>query len=126
MRPIAAASREASNRPRNWCALHHRREIVQNETRTQHTGRFSEHPAVLMVAVIGAPDPIRGEIVKALIVPRPGVAAGPELAAEIQSFVRERLAAYQYPRAVEFLDSLPMTATGKILRRELRDRETRR
>ncbi len=78
------------------------------------------HPAVLLVAVVGAPDPIRGEIVKAFIVPRPGNSPGPELASEIQAFVRDRLAAYQYPRAVEFVDSLPMTATGKIMRRELR------
>ncbi len=80
------------------------------------------HPAVLLVAVVGVPDPIRGEIVKAFIVPRPGTDAGPKLAAEIQVFVRDRLAAYQYPRAVEFVDSLPMTATGKIMRRKLRER----
>jgi acetyl-CoA synthetase len=84
------------------------------------------HPAVLLVAVVGAPDPIRGEIVKAFIVPRPGISAEPKLAGEIQGFVRDRLAAYQYPRAVEFVDSLPMTATGKIMRRELRQRSDRR
>jgi acetyl-CoA synthetase len=84
------------------------------------------HPAVLLVAVVGAPDPIRGEIVKAFIVPRPGISAEPKLAGEIQAFVRDRLAAYQYPRAVEFVDSLPMTATGKIMRRELRQRSDRR
>jgi len=79
-------------------------------------------PAVLLVAVVGVPDAIRGEIVKAFIVPRPGIAAGPKLADEIQGLVRDRLAAYQYPRAVEFVDSLPMTATGKIMRRMLRER----
>jgi acyl-coenzyme A synthetase/AMP-(fatty) acid ligase len=84
------------------------------------------HPAVLLVAVVGAPDPIRGEIVKAFIVTRPGISAEPRLAGEIQAFVRDRLAAYQYPRAVEFVDSLPMTATGKIMRRELRQRSDRR
>ena len=82
------------------------------------------HPAVLLVAVVGVPDAIRGEIVKAFIVPRPGIAAGPKLADEIQGLVRDRLAAYQYPRAVEFVDSLPMTATGKIMRRILRERAT--
>jgi len=80
------------------------------------------HPAVLLVAVVGVPDAIRGEIVKAFIVPRPGIAAGPKLAGEIQGLVRDCLAAYQYPRAVEFVDSLPMTATGKIMRRMLRER----
>ena len=84
------------------------------------------HPAVLLVAVVGAPDPIRGEIVKAFIVPRPGISAEPMLAGEIQAFVRDRLAAYQYPRVVEFVDSLPMTATGKIMRRELRQRSDQR
>jgi acetyl-CoA synthetase len=84
------------------------------------------HPAVLLVAVVGAPDPIRGEIVKAFIVPRPGISAEPRLAGEIQAFVRDRLAAYQYPRAVEFVDNLPMTATGKVMRRELRQRSDRR
>ena len=79
------------------------------------------HPAVLLVAVVGVPDPIRGEIVKAFIVPRQGISTGQKLAEEIQAFVRDRLAAYQYPRAVEFVDSLPMTATGKIIRRELRE-----
>jgi acetyl-CoA synthetase len=76
--------------------------------------------------VVGAPDPIRGEIVKAFVVPRPGISTDPRLAGEIQAFVRDRLAAYQYPRAVEFVDSLPMTATGKIMRRELRQRSDRR
>jgi acyl-coenzyme A synthetase/AMP-(fatty) acid ligase len=82
------------------------------------------HPAVLLVAVVGVPDAIWGEIVKAFIVPGPGIAAGPALADEIQAFVRDRLAAYQYRRAVEFVDSLPMTATGKIMRRTLRERAT--
>jgi acetyl-CoA synthetase len=78
------------------------------------------HPAVAMVAVVGWPDRTRGEIVKAFVVPRQGYAAGDALAREIQDFVRRRLAQHEYPRAVEFRDSLPMTVTGKIRRRDLR------
>ena len=81
------------------------------------------HPAVLMVAVVGVPDPVRTEIVKAFVLPKPDVEPTPALAAEIQDFVKDRLAAYQYPRAVEFVAELPMTATGKIRRKDLRDRE---
>ncbi|KPF73148.1 AMP-dependent synthetase [Bosea sp. AAP35] len=81
------------------------------------------HPAVLMVAVIGVPDPIRTEAIKAFILPKPGVVPSDALAAEIQAFVRERLAAYQYPRLVEFVTELPLTATGKIRRKDLRERE---
>jgi acetyl-CoA synthetase len=84
------------------------------------------HPAVLMVAVVGSPDPVRGEVVKAFVLPRPGFAASDALAGEIQAFVRDRLAAYQYPREIEFVTELPMTATGKIRRKDLRDREVAR
>jgi acetyl-CoA synthetase len=62
--------------------------------------------------------------VKAFVVLRPGHAAGTALEREIQDFVKQRLAAHAYPRAVEFVDALPMTATGKIMRRELRQRES--
>jgi acetyl-CoA synthetase len=81
-----------------------------------------KHPAVSMVAVIGQPDPVRTEIVKAFIVPRDSGAASEKTAREIQAFVKERLAAHEYPREIEFVDSLPMTATGKIMRRELKNR----
>jgi acetyl-CoA synthetase len=81
------------------------------------------HPAVLMVAVVGVPDPVRTEIVKAFVLPKPGVTPTAELAKEIQAFVRDRLAAYQYPREVEFVTELPLTATGKIMRKDLRNRE---
>lgn len=84
------------------------------------------HPAVLMVAVVGSPDPVRTEVVKAFVLPRPGLAPSDALAAEIQAFVRDRLAAYQYPREIEFVTELPMTATGKIRRKDLRDREVAR
>jgi len=78
------------------------------------------HPAVAMAAAVGVPDPVRTEVVKAVIVPKPGVVADERLAEEIRAFVRSRLAAHEYPRLVEFRDALPMTATGKIIRRELR------
>lgn len=81
------------------------------------------HPAVLMVAVVGVPDPVRTEIVKAFVLPKPGIVPSAALAAEIQAVVRDRLAAYQYPREVEFVTELPMTATGKIRRKDLRDAE---
>jgi acetyl-CoA synthetase len=81
-----------------------------------------KHPAVAMSAVVGIPDPVRTESIKAWIVLRPGVAPTDALAREIQDFVKVKLAAHEYPRVVQFTDNLPMTATGKVLRRELRAR----
>ena len=81
-----------------------------------------KHPAVAMAAAVGVPDPLRTEIVKAFLVLKPGRAASPALAREIQDFVKVTLAAHEYPRQIEFVDSLPMTTTGKIMRRELRKR----
>ena len=85
-----------------------------------------KHPAVAMAAVIGAPDEVRGEIVKAFIVLKPGFTAGRALKEEIQQFVRTRLAAHEYPRDIDFLPELPMTATGKIMRKNLRQIKTER
>jgi long-chain acyl-CoA synthetase len=76
------------------------------------------HPAVREAAVVGEPDPYRGETVKAFVSLREGTAAQPE---ELIAFCRSRLAAYKYPRTVEILDAIPKTATGKVLRRSLRD-----
>ncbi len=79
-----------------------------------------KHPAVARAAAIGSPDPLRNEIVKAYLVLREGVAPSPALTAEIQAHVKRQLAAHEYPREVAYLDALPMTATGKIKRDDLR------
>ncbi|MBE2274901.1 MAG: AMP-binding protein [Rhodobacteraceae bacterium] len=79
------------------------------------------HPSVRLAGVVGKPDAIRGAVVAAYVVLREGHAASAELADEIGRFVKERLAAHEYPRCVRFLDQMPMTTTGKIVRRELRE-----
>ena len=78
-----------------------------------------EHEAVREAAVVGVPDEYRGETVKAYVSLRPGRTADE---AELIAFCRERMAAYKYPRQVEFMDEIPKTVTGKLLRRELRAR----
>ena len=79
-----------------------------------------EHPAVAEVAVIGKPDPVRTEIVKAVIVLRAGIEGTEELKTEIQQMVRQRLSTHSYPREIDFVTSLPKTPSGKIQRFILR------
>jgi acetyl-CoA synthetase len=85
-----------------------------------------KHEAVAQAAVVGSPDELRGEIVKAFIILAEGRTPSDALAEDIRLSVKQRLAAHEYPRAIEFVDSLPMTTTGKIRRIELRERERQR
>lgn len=80
------------------------------------------HPAVALAAAVGKPDPLRTEIVKAFLVLRPDIEPSNALKNDIRDFVKQRLSAHEYPREIEFVASLPMTTTGKIIRRELRAR----
>ena len=82
-----------------------------------------KHPAVALAATVGHPDKQRGEIVKAFIKLNPGHEGTDTLKHELQDLVRTRLSAHEYPRLVEFLDEFPLTTTGKVLRRVLRDRD---
>ena len=81
-----------------------------------------KHPAVATVGVVGKPDPMRTEIVKAYVVLKDATQASSALAEELQEFVKTRLATYSYPREIGFLDALPMTVTGKVIRKELKTR----
>ncbi len=85
-----------------------------------------KHPSVGMVAVVGSPDKVRTEIVKAFIVPKPEVSPDEALENDIKEFVKVRLATYEYPREIDFVQDLPMTATGKIMRKELKKQEIER
>lgn len=80
------------------------------------------HPAVALAAAVGKPDALRTEIVKAFIVLKNGYAPSDALAGEIQTFVKTKLSAHEYPREVAFIESMPMTTTGKVIRRLLRER----
>jgi 2-aminobenzoate-CoA ligase len=80
-----------------------------------------EHPDVLECAVIGVPDSERGNIVKAFVVPKPGVSTSPNLILDLQNFVKRKIAPYKYPRAIEFREELPKTQTGKLQRFRLRE-----
>jgi len=84
------------------------------------------HPAVALAAAVGSPDPIRGEVVKAFVQLREGYAPTAELAQELQTLVRTRLSAHEYPREIEFYDAIPTTTTGKVIRKGLRQLEHER
>ena len=79
-----------------------------------------EHPAVVECAITGAPDPIRGQVVKATIVLAKGYEGTPELTKELQNHVKHATAPYKYPRVIEYVDELPKTIGGKIKRAEIR------
>jgi len=79
------------------------------------------HPDVALAAVVGLPDPIRTELVTAFVVPRAGARLG-DIEAALIGRVRERLSAHEYPREIHFIGEMPLTTTGKIIRRILRDR----
>ena len=90
---------------------------------TEIEDALARHPAVLLAAVVGVPDPVRTEAIKAFVVLRDGVAPDADLVENIRDCVRQRLAKHEVPREITFVASLPTTTTGKLLRRVLRDAE---
>jgi acetyl-CoA synthetase len=86
---------------------------------------LATHPAVALAAAVGKPDRLRTEIVKAFVRLKPGVSPTPQLAEEIRLFVRARLSAAEYPREIEFVDEIPLTTSGKVIRRDFRDQARR-
>lgn len=82
-----------------------------------------KHPSVQLAAAVGKPDPLRTEIVKAFIVLQEGFSPSDKLEKELSAFVREHLSAHEYPREIEFIDKMPLTTTGKVIRRLLREKQ---
>jgi acetyl-CoA synthetase len=82
-----------------------------------------EHAAVIEAGVIGKPDPMRGEIIKAFCKLKPGIRPSENLKKELQIFIKKHLAGHAYPREIEFVESLPKTRSGKIMRRLLKAKE---
>ncbi|HJK44610.1 MAG TPA: AMP-binding protein [Methanocorpusculum sp.] len=93
---------------------------------TEVESALIEHPAVKESAVVGSPDPIRGVIVKAFVILKDGWKPSDDLVKELQNHVKKTTAPYKYPRAIEFVEDLPKTISGKVRRVELRDREMKR
>ncbi|MGH9578254.1 MAG: AMP-binding enzyme, partial [Terriglobales bacterium] len=89
-------------------------------------GALLSHPAVAECGVVGQPDEERGMVVKAFVVLRPGNESDLEMKKALQEHVKQNIAPYKYPRAIEFVESLPKTVSGKIRRVELRERERQR
>ena len=85
-----------------------------------------KHPAVANAAVVPKPDPERGALVKAYLLLTPGTTGDEALIASLQAHVKGKLAPYEYPKEIEFVDALPMTTTGKVQRRVLRLQEEER
>ena len=81
---------------------------------------IAKHPAVADVGVVGVPDPDKGQITKAVLVLKPGFKGGDELSEQIKEYLKEHIAVYKLPRVFEYVDVLPRTPTGKLLRRKLR------
>ena len=84
-----------------------------------------EHPSVLECAITGAPDPIRGTVVKATIVLAKGYEPSDELKKELQNHVKRATAPYKYPRIIEFVTEMPKTISGKIRRVEIREKDNK-
>ena len=101
-----------------------RRAIASGRPRSRTAS--CKHPAVANAAVVPSPDETRGNVVKAFIVLAPGHAPSHALEDDIQQHVRSFLAPYEYPKEIEFIDALPMTTTGKVQRKVLREREAAR
>jgi acetyl-CoA synthetase len=81
------------------------------------------HPDIAIAAVVGKPDPVRTQVVKAFLVLKDGVVPSEALKAEVQALVRNNLAGYEYPREIVFLEEMPLTSSGKVIRRLLRDQD---